>query len=515
MQSENNSLNPIRTVNPWLMAFVVILPTSMEVLDTSIANVVLPYIAGDLSVSIDQSSWMLTCYLVANAIILPLTGWLSDIFGRKRYFRISIIVFTLASLMCGLSQNLTQLLFFRVIQGLGGGGLLPISQAVLLESFPEEKRALGMGVYGMGVILAPTFGPALGGLIVDNFSWGWIFFINIPVGIISVFLVHTFIPKETEVNLAKKKQKIDYMGIASLSLFVACLQVFLDKGQDWDWFSSKAILALCIIAFLSLLFCIYWELKCSNPVLDLRLLKDSNFSICIIAGFVIGMVFYAMTEIVPVFLQTLMGYTAYLSGLVVTASGVVVLFAMPIAGILSAKMRNSKWLVISGFIITIYSLYLMSEFNTIVDFKTVATARAILGLGIALIFVPINTVAFLFIPKNKIEYGTGLLNLVRNIGGSVGISMINTVVNRHEQVHQSYLVSNLSPLNPIYQKSIEILKDLGANMQQANMVLLDMMQKQATMLAFIDGFVMYIIISILVIPMLFFLKAAPKGFKLH
>lgn len=239
MQSTHNMPREPLGVNPWVMALVVILPTALEVLDTSIANVVLPYIAGSLSVSIEECSWILTCYLVANAIILPITGWLSDTFGRKRYFFLSILIFTLSSLMCGLSNSLGELLFFRILQGLGGGGLLPISQAILLESFPGEKRAMGMGVYGMGVILAPIIGPSLGGLIADNFAWNWIFLINVPVGLISLFLVQIFIPKESHSQAESKRRSIDYIGIATITIFIACLQILLDKGQTWDWFSSS------------------------------------------------------------------------------------------------------------------------------------------------------------------------------------------------------------------------------------------------------------------------------------
>ncbi|MEI6055417.1 MAG: DHA2 family efflux MFS transporter permease subunit [Lentisphaerota bacterium] len=509
-----NSADAPLAVNPWIMALVVILPTAMEVMDTSIANVVLPSIAGNLSVSIEESSWILTCYLVANAIILPITGWLSNTFGRKRYFLLSIIVFTLASLMCGLSNSLGELLFFRILQGLGGGGLLPISQAILIESFPGEKRSLGMGAYGMGVILAPIIGPLIGGLIVDNYSWSWIFLINVPLGLISILLVQAFIPKDSLNKGQRCKYGIDYIGIASLSLFVGCLQILLDKGQSWDWFSSNAIVTLSVLAAVSLLFCIYWELKCPNPVLDLRMLKDSNFTICVIGIFALGMSFYAIPEVIPVFLQTLMGYTAFLSGLVVALSGVAALFGMPLAGILSSKMRSPKWIIIAGFSLTIYSLILMSNFNTSVDFATVAQARAIMALGTSFMFVPLNTVAFIFIPKEKIEYGTGMLNLMRNIGGSVGISCINTIVTRHEQVHQSVLVSHLSPLNPVFQKTTQIMQEtLEVSTQQANLMILDVAQQQAAMLSYIDGFKIFIIILIIVIPILFFLKAAPNGRK--
>ncbi|MCP4180915.1 MAG: DHA2 family efflux MFS transporter permease subunit [bacterium] len=492
-------------INPWFIACIVILPTAMEVLDTSIANVVLPYIAGNLGVSVDKSSWILTCYLVSNAVILPITGWISDIIGRKKYFLISITIFTIASLMCGLSTSLGELLFFRILQGLGGGGLLPISQAILIESFPEEKRSIGMGIYGMGVILAPILGPVLGGWIADNFAWNWIFLINIPIGLISITLVYMFI-HEPKMQVHKKRIKIDYIGLSALAIGISSLQLLLDKGQRFDWFSSNFIIAMTIISVISILFCIYWELKCKNPIIDLRLLKDRNLSISIISMFVIGMVFYAINEALPVFLQTQMGYTAFLSGLVVGVSGIIVLFGMPIAGVLSSKF-NQKWLIIIGWSFAIISLYQMTCFNLNITFLDAAWVRSIMGLGTSLIFVPVNSIAFTFIPHEKIEYGTGMINLARNIGGSVGISVINTILARSEQVHQNILVKHISSLNPAFNRTINSMQEnLGLTLQQSYHVVYSMLQKQSAMLSYINCFHTLMLILIFTIPMFFFLK---------
>ena len=491
-------------INPYLVALVVMLPTALEVLDTSIANVVLPYIAGDLGVSVEKSSWILTCYLVSNAIILPITGWLSHTLGRKRYFLLSIFVFTLSSLLCGMSTSLNQLLFFRILQGLGGGGLLPLSQAILLEHFPNKKRSIGMGIYGMGVILAPIFGPMLGGWIADNYSWHWIFLINIPVGIVSIFLVYTFIQEKA--GTAKNKIKIDYIGLAILSLGIAALQILLDKGQNYDWFSSKFILALAVIATISLIFIIYWELKTPNPVIDLRMLKDRNFAISTVAMFAVGMSFYAVTEAIPLLLQTLMGYTAFLSGLVIAVAGTVVLFGMPTAGILSSKF-NPKYIIIAGWMLTILALYSMTRFNLQVNFGTIAEARSLMGLGTSLIFVPINAIAFMYIANDKIEYGTGLINLMRNIGGSVGISFVNTVVSRGSQVHQNYLVKNITPLNPAFNKTVNYFKaEFNTTTTEAYQMVYLEIQQQAGMLSYLDAFRYLMIILLFTTVLLFFLK---------
>jgi MFS transporter, DHA2 family, multidrug resistance protein len=491
-------------INPYLVALVVMLPTALEVLDTSIANVVLPYIAGDLGVSVEKSSWILTCYLVSNAIILPITGWLSHTLGRKRYFLLSIFVFTLSSLLCGMSTSLNQLLFFRILQGLGGGGLLPLSQAILLEHFPNKKRSIGMGIYGMGVILAPIFGPMLGGWIADNYSWHWIFLINIPVGIVSIFLVYTFIQEKA--GTAKNKIKIDYIGLAILSLGIAALQILLDKGQNYDWFSSKFILALAVIATISLIFIIYWELKTPNPVIDLRMLKDRNFAISTVAMFAVGMSFYAVTEAIPLLLQTLMGYTAFLSGLVIAVAGTVVLFGMPTAGILSSKF-NPKYIIIAGWGLTIVALYSMTRFNLQVNFGTIAEARSLMGLGTSLIFVPINAIAFMYIANDKIEYGTGLINLMRNIGGSVGISFVNTVVSRGSQVHQNYLVKNITPLNPAFNKTVNYFKaEFNTTTTEAYQMVYLEIQQQAGMLSYLDAFRYLMIILLFTTVLLFFLK---------
>jgi MFS transporter, DHA2 family, multidrug resistance protein len=495
-----------KAYSPWLIAFVVMLPTAMEVLDTSIANVVLPYIAGDLGVSVDKSTWIITSYLVANAIILPITGWLSNILGRRTYFLLSILIFTISSLMCGLSTSLNELLFFRALQGLGGGGLLPLSQAILLEHFPDEKRAIGMGIYGMGVILAPIFGPMLGGWIADNYSWGWIFLINIPVGLISMGLVYLFIE---QTNVKKEKEgrfSVDYIGLGALSIGIASLQVFLDKGQRYDWFSSGFITSMFILAIVSLTFVVIWEIKCRNPIIDLRMLKDKNFLAGVISMFVVGMVFYSITEVIPMMLQTLIGYTAFLSGLVIAVSGIPVFFAMPTAGILCSKY-SPKWIIMCGWCIAIFALYKMTLFNLNIGFWNVAHTRAIMGLGIAFIFVPMNTVAFMFIKKDKIEYGTGFINLMRNIGGSVGIASINTIIARKEQIHQSYLTENINPLNTVFIETFQTIKDgLQLSTQQAMDLIYLSSQQQAEMLSYLDGFRALFLIMIITLPILFIIK---------
>ncbi len=500
--------------NPWVIAVVVMLATFMEVLDTSVANVSLPHIAGNLSASVDESTWVLTSYLVSNAIVLPLSGWFSSIFGRKRFYMFCVALFTVSSFLCGLAPSLGLLVFFRVLQGAGGGALQPVSQAILVESFPREKQGMAMAFYGMGVVLAPVIGPTLGGWITDNWSWRWIFFINIPVGVLSIVLTRLLIfDPPYLLRRAWKAIKIDYVGLGFLSVGLGFLQIMLDKGQTDDWFGSSFIIWCASLTVIGLVGMVLWELYTDEPVINLRLLKDRNFAISAFSMFMLGVVLYGTTVLLPIYLQTLMGYTATKSGLVLSPGGLAVMVMMPIVGILLSKFQP-RWLVIVGVLITSASLFYMSTFNLEISYGIAARARVYQSLGMAFLFVPINTMAFYFIPKEKTNSATGIINLARNIGGSVGISAVTTMLARGSQTHQQILAANVNPLNPAYRQMMAgttgALMAGGASHAQAvaeaHGILYGMVQRQASMLAFVDNFRLLGIGAAVIIPLMFLMK---------
>ena len=443
---------PHRVINPWLIAMVVMLATFMEVLDTSVANVALPHIAGNLSSTVDEATWVLTSYLVANAVVLPLGGYLSSLFGRKRFYMTCVGLFTVSSMLCGLAPSLPWLIFFRVLQGMGGGALQPTSQAILVETFPHEKRGAAMAFYGMGVVLAPIVGPVLGGWITDNYSWHWIFLINIPVGILSLLLTYRLVfdpPTLKRVSL-KEGFRIDYLGIGVLTLGLAALEIVLDEGQRRDWFGSNLIIVSAIVAVVCLVGVVFYLLKKENPIIDLRLLKDRNFAVSTVMLFVLGFVLYGSLALLPIFLQTLLGYTASLSGRILSPGGVVILVMMPVVAVL-LRHFDTRFLIATGFITCGLGLLWMSNFNLEVDFTTAMYSRMVQSLGLAFLFVPMNVTAFQNITPDKTSYASGMLNLVRNIGGSTGIALVSTILSRRSQVHQANLVANLDPASLAYQ----------------------------------------------------------------
>jgi DHA2 family multidrug resistance protein len=506
-------------VNPWVISMTVMLATFMEVLDTSVANVALPHIAGGLAVDVQESTWVLTSYLVSNAIILPMTGWLASLFGRKNVFMTCVGLFTLSSFLCGIAPNLDLLIIFRIFQGMGGGALQPISQAILLESFPPQKRGIAMGVFGMGVVVAPIVGPTLGGWLSDNFSWRWIFFINVPIGLLSVFLTSLLIQDPPYlVRRRLGEVRIDYLGLGLISLGLGCLQIMLDKGQTEDWFSSRLIVATGTVAFVSLAVLLLWELLYSAPIVDLRLLKDRNFAMGVLTMFILGFVLYGSILLLPVFLQELLGYTATLAGMVLSPGGVLTLFMMPVAGLLVARVQ-ARSLLILGLLIVAYSMFYMAGFTLQIDFWIAVISRAIQGAGLAFLFVPINAVAFYFIPKERTGHGTAIINLVRNVGGSFGIAFVTTMLARRTQWNQNLLVQYLTPLNPVYERAVSGLQ--AALIQrgvapsqaphQAQGVIENMLLQQSSMLAYADVFQLLGLISLGAIPFMFLLKKIRQG----
>jgi DHA2 family multidrug resistance protein len=499
-------------VSPWVIALTVMLATFMEVLDTSVANVSLPHIAGNLASSIDESTWVLTSYLVSNAIVLPLAGWFSVLFGRKRFYMICVTTFTVASFLCGMAGNLTTLILFRTLQGIGGGALQPISQAILVESFPKQKRGMAMAVYGMGVVLAPIIGPTLGGWITDSYSWRWIFLINIPVGFLSLALTTLLIFDPPYLERMKPGTiRMDYGGVGLIAVALGFLEVFLDEGQRKDWFASELIQGSCAIAFAALVAAVVWELRHSQPVVNLRLLRDRNFSMATGTMFVLGFVLYGSTMLLPIFLQTLMGYTALLSGLVLSPGGVAVILLMPLVGVLLSKASvEPRWLIMFGLIVSAAGLFHMARFNLQIDFRTAMQARVIQSMGMAFLFVPLNTMAFSSISKEKANSATGLINLARNIGGSTGIAAVTTLLARRSQFHQSVLAGHVNLLSESYRsmldRSVHLFLARGADpvqaLHQAQALIYRMLQREASMLAFVDTFRLLGFIFLAIVPVL-------------
>jgi DHA2 family multidrug resistance protein len=483
--------------NPWLIAAVVSLAAFMENLDTSIANVALPYMAGNLGTSNDESTWVLTSYLVSNAIILPISGWFATAFGRKRFFMICLVIFTLSSLLCGFAPSLGLLLIFRVLQGLGGGGLQPMAQAILADTFPPEKRGLAFALYGITAVIAPTIGPTLGGWITFNYSWRWIFFINLPVGAITLLLVLRLI--EDPPYLARTRAagiKLDYIGIAFLTLGVGALQVLLDRGQEDDWFGSRFIVTLAIISAISLLSLVIWEWFTDRPIIDVRLFKNFNYLSSNVMMFILGILLFSGLVMMPQFLQTLLGYTAELAGLVLSAGAVVALLSMPLIGALTTKFQ-ARYIIAFGWLCLAAAMYYSTKrIDLSISFSSAAWLRVAQVAGLGFLFVPITLVAYVGIPSEKSNAVAGMINFMRNMGSSVGTSMVTTLIARRSQFHQSVLSGNTTGGNQNFQAAVNDLTirltRFGMNARDAHHTayarVYDMLQTQAATLAFIDTY---------------------------
>jgi DHA2 family multidrug resistance protein len=506
-------------VNPWIIALAVTLATFMEVLDTSIANVALPHIAGSLSAGQDESTWVLTSYLVSNAIVLPLSGWLSSIVGRKNFYMGCVALFTISSFMCGLAPNLAVLIICRILQGVGGGGLQPSEQAILADTFPPAKRGMAFAVYGMAVVTAPAIGPTLGGWITDNFSWRWIFFINIPVGILSILLTSRLIQDPPYFKRRKLAEThVDYIGLGFVALGLGTLQVVLDKGQREDWFESHFIVILSAIAALSLIFVIFWEWKEKDPIIDLHLFRDRTFGISNLLMFMLGFALLGSTLLLPLFSQTLLGYTAQQAGLALMPGGFAIILLLPLVGFLLSRY-TPRWLLLFGLAVLSFSLFHMTRFNLNIDFRTVAEARVLQAVGMAFLFVPINTAAYAFLPRDKNNAASGLMNLARNIGGSVGISVVTTMLDRRTQKHLTDLAGNLSAANPslraMLQGATKAMQAHGASAaeasQQAYALVQGTVQRQAVMLSYIDCFWFLGVAILCMIPAVFLIKKSKPG----
>ncbi|MGA9571485.1 MAG: DHA2 family efflux MFS transporter permease subunit, partial [Candidatus Acidiferrales bacterium] len=515
----DSAWRPRPVVNPWIIALTVTLATFMEVLDTSVANVALPHIAGSLSAGQDESTWVLTSYLVSNAIILPMSGWFSQLIGRKRFYMSCVALFTISSFLCGLAPNLSMLIIFRVLQGVGGGGLQPSEQAILADTFEPRQRGMAFAVYGMAVVLAPAIGPTLGGWITDNFNWRWIFFINIPVGIISLLLTNMLISDPPYMKQEKRKGfRVDFIGLGLLALGLGAMQVVLDKGQRDDWFGSNFIIVMTAICIVSLIAVIIWEWHHKDPIIDLHLFKIRSFGIGNMLMFMVGFALLSSTVLLPQFSQELLGYTAQRAGLALMPGGFAIILCMPLVGYLLGH-TDARRLLLFGLAMVSFSLIHMTNFDTSIDFRTLATARVFQAMGLAFLFVPINTAAYAFIPPGKNNAASGLINLARNIGGSVGISFVTTMLARRAQVHQNNLTARLNSGNGQFQAAItnttHMLITHGSSpseaARQAYGIIAFNLNRQATMLAYVDNFWILGVAVAAMIPFVFLMKKVKPG----
>jgi len=502
-----------KDINKWLITITVMLPTIMEIIDTSVANVALPHMQGSLNAGTDEITWVLTSYLVSNAVVLPMTGWLSRVFGRKRFLMTCIILFTIASLLCGAAPSLAALIFFRILQGAAGGALIPISQAILMETFPPNQRGMAMAIFGVGAMFGPIVGPALGGWITDNLNWRWIFYINLPIGIIACLMCAFFIFDPSYLKQKVKGLKIDYWGIFLLTVSMGALQVVLDKGQQEDWFNSSFIISFSIITVMSLVALIWVELTHESPIINLRLFKNLSFSAGNFIMFVVGFCLYSSIMLIPLFLQTLMGYSATDAGMVMAPGGVATLITMPFIGAALAK-RDGRKIVFLGLLVGAASMFIMQGLNLQASFWDYTWPRIVLGFGLAMIFVPLTTVTLATIPKTEMGNATGMFNLLRNIGGSVGIAISATLLSRLEQIYQNNLVAHITPYNPVWQMKFEGLKQLaiskGVSLAEADKTAMGMIygtiRKQAGALAFNHVFFIVGLAFLVIIPLLLLLK---------
>ena len=511
--------------NPWAIAITVTLATFMEALDTSIANVAMPHIGGSLGASPEEATWVLTSYLVANAMVLPISGWIANRIGRKRFYMSCVFLFTVASLLCGIAPTLGMLVFFRVLQGAAGGGLQPSEQSILADTFPPQKRSIAFAVYGVAVVTAPVLGPTVGGWIVDNYTWRWIFFLNIPVGIISLYLSNRLVedpPYLAEVR--KRREGIDYWGLGLLILAIGSIQIMLDKGQEDDWFSSRFITTLCVTAVIGLALFFWRELSIDHPVLDLRLFARRNVGMTQLVMFMVGVALYSSTVLIPQFLQEIMGYSARQAGMAVSSGGLVLMFLFPVAGALAPKFDARK-LVAIGFVITTFGLWRMTTINPNISFGQAVSWRVFIALGLPFLFIPINTLCYAGIPQEKYNEVSGLTALMRNLGGSVGISFITTLLARLSQKHLAMLVPKAASGNPPYDQMRSGLT--GAWMQRGSAMpeaiyhagaqIYGMAQIQARLLAYVDVIWVMVAVTSILIPLPFLMKrpqklpAAPMG----
>lgn len=493
--------------NPWLIVAVISMATFMEVLDVSVANVSLDHIAGGLAASRDQAAWILTSYLVSNAIVIPISGWLSDAIGRKRYYMLSVAIFTAASLACGMAPSLGFLVFARIVQGVGGGGLAPSEQSFLADTFPPEKRGQAFAAYGIVVVCGPVLGPTLGGYITEHSSWHWVFLINVPIGILSLFLVRALVAEPEILEKERRERlrgglKVDYVGFALVVLGLGSLELLLERGPRDAWFESQFMIALAVTMVVSLAFLVWWELEHRNPIVNLKIAKDRNFAITLMFMTATGAVLFGTTTLIPQMLQEVLGYNAEDAGLALTTGGVATLVAMPIVGMVAGKV-DTRVLLIPALLTQAGALWYMTGWNTDISFHDASMGRLISAIGLPFLFIPINSAAYVGLRPDQTNEASALLNVARNIGGSLGIGLAQAILLSRDQFHQARIVENLDPMNPAYVEGINRLNqslDNGGAIASLS-ALYQQVGQQARMMSYIDVFHVMMIVVLVIAPL--------------
>jgi MFS transporter, DHA2 family, multidrug resistance protein len=516
------SRQPAPATNPWLIAGLVALASFMEVLDTTIANVALPYIGGGMGISQDEASWVVTTYLVANAVILTASSYLAKTLGRKRFFLVCLVLFAVSSLMCGLAWSLQAMLLFRVLQGFAGGGMVPVAQSILADAFPPEKRGQGFAVFGIAVVVAPVVGPTLGGWLADNVSWRWCFLINVPVGVLATLAIAAILQdRETAEERAAWRQRtgrFDMVGFALVATFLGALELALDRGLEDDWFGSSfitTVVAVCVAAFVLM---VPWEMTRKNPAVDVRLVASRQFGACFLVMLATGAILLATTQFLPQLVQTELGYTATLAGLVLSPGGIVTMIMMLVVGRLSGKVQP-KWLIIAGALAIAASMYRVTNVYGDLGFWFLAQARMLTGAGLSLVFVSITAASYDGIPAEKTDQASALINAARNTGGSIGISIVSNVLSHREQFHQSRLVEQVIPSSAQYQDTLTQVTHfftaqgsaLLQAQQQAVAFIGQQIQQQAAFLAYVDAFWVLTLISLSAVPLALTLRKVKLG----
>jgi MFS transporter, DHA2 family, multidrug resistance protein len=497
---------PQRRINPWIVTCAVMSATFMEVLDTTVVNVAIPHIAGNLSSTTDEGTWAVTSYLVSNAIVLPMSGWLANFFGRRRMLITCVLGFALTSLLCGLATSLEGLIFFRVLQGLTGGGMVPLAQSIMLESFPPKKHGIAMAAYGVGILFAPIIGPTLGGWITDNYSWRWIFYINVPIGLLSVVMMARYVWDPPYVK--RPKGRIDYWGILFLALGFGALQIVLDTGQKNDWFASQQIRVFTFICVFGLVGMVVRELMAEHPIMDIRALKERTFAAGVFLMTTLGFVLYGSLILLPIYLQTLLGYPALDAGLAMSPRGVSSLLVMPLVGVLTSRTDPRK-LVACGLSIGAFSMWQLSRLSLDAGFWDILWPQVVQGISLAFLFVPLAAASMSHIAKHKMGNASAIFNLMRNIGGSLGIAAMTTLLSRRQQFHQNRLIENITPYDLDVRIMMEQMKayfmsrgsDAYTATKQATGAIYGMVQKHAAMMSFVDAFWMLAVVFAVVIPL--------------
>jgi DHA2 family multidrug resistance protein len=504
-------------VSPWIITVVLAMATFMEVLDTSVANVSLGHIAGGLGAGLDESTWVLTTYLVANAVMMPISGWFGTMLGLKRFYLICVALFTASSFLCGIATSLNALVIFRILQGVGGAGMAPVVQAMLAELFPPEKRGMAFALYGLAVVFAPAIGPTLGGWITDNFSWHWIFLINIPVGIVSLVLTALLVrePASTAVErarLGKNGFRLDTVGFALSIIGIGCLEFFVDRGEREDWFNSPLILAMAVTSAAALVLLVIWELRRPDPIVDIPLLRIPSFLASFVMMFALGFLLFGTTALLPQFLEQLLGYTAQRAGMALTAGGIAMIVMMPLVGGFFVRRFPGRNLVIAGLLMEAAALYHMTGFTLGIPFEHAAWARVFQTVGLAFLFIPITQAAYANLPTGKSANAAALINLARNLGGSVGIALTGTFLAQRSQFHQSRLGESITAYDPGVQQSLQQLTTLLSTPEKALALIYQWVQREAAMLSYIDVFLFMAVGALCIIPLAFFLPSTiPKA----